>query len=743
MHFPDDQTDAQAESPTSGIDKSDIFLNLFGQSPLLALSSISPELVVNSFKKPGNELMAIKQSYKQAPDNVANGDHVSKVTSLESHDHRIPPIEVLDSSIGDLSNFDDDIQAAVNKLRDIQVGTNCVQVANILLSIQLSSFDNPVVCSVAMKQLAKYSLEEYAEEHFLIDRKVSKGAANRLLSYRLEPWHSPPCLHSALLKASGDAVSKEASSLCGDLEACLKLTKEFISDRKTKSSGYELVSKLLQQILSTVQRLSSSSSSSPSSLSQSVSFHSSKLQSILSGQQPTRTTIFNVTIQLNNLFIDEVYCQLCGLIRGNPSPKSAEMCWQMLLTCLAVFPPSKRLLPSLLHFILVELSDQVGPESRSKNKSFLSRSLTATLRSAAATVRHFIPSAPEVQAILLGEDCDVDVRTMDYVSQSYRVDSFTTIAQLESMILSSHGINFAGDNQAQEFQKMFAVFEVLDTEDLSLGLKSLDASDRVLDVIAGWVTVADAAKKALLFKVKYFFPLEDLLAMRADEQSVQSIIHLLYLQAVHDVSHGVYPCSIQDAVFLAAIRLVADDRLQRSENKPKQSAMKNNDLKVIDLKQLICADFFPSGNITPATTYIFEHKILTLFKKISIIKAIEPMDMYLKYVRSWSLYGGTFFRVSSGAITAAVDIPMVLSVSVKSLTIVDATTAAYIAEYAYDELVIWGYSFDSFMLTTVVSSVANEIPLKLKKVFRTARGEEIDRLLKVYSNYRLRRTFAI
>lgn len=56
----------------------------------------------------------------------------------------------------------------------------------------------------------------------------------------------------------------------------------------------------------------------------------------------------------------EVFCQLIKQVTANPSPDSTARGWELIVLCLATFPPA----PDLENYLECELSNKTGSEAQ-------------------------------------------------------------------------------------------------------------------------------------------------------------------------------------------------------------------------------------------------------------------------------------------------------------------------------------------------------------------------------------------
>lgn len=211
-----------------------------------------------------------------------------------------------------------------------------------------------------------------------------------------------------------------------------------------------------------------------------------------------------------------------------------------------------------------------------------------------------------------------------------------------------------------------------------------------------------------MYKVGLFYDVED---------TDTSAIELLFVQATHDIVDSRYPCSEQDAVTLAALQM-----------------------------QEAFGDFPASGTCTylrgklgvylsarvieQHTPAELEEQIYKLYKKLTGYSQMEARLSYLDYVKSWKIYGSTFFFAEP---QNNKDLPRecVLAVSNKAILVVDPTTKEFLAEYEYSTVVTWGHSLNSFVIVTGSTN------RQIKMYFKTDQGKEINNMVRCYVENRM------
>lgn len=211
-----------------------------------------------------------------------------------------------------------------------------------------------------------------------------------------------------------------------------------------------------------------------------------------------------------------------------------------------------------------------------------------------------------------------------------------------------------------------------------------------------------------MYKVGLFYDVDD---------SDSSAIELMYVQATHDVVDSRYPCSEQDAVTLAALQMqeaFGDFPASGSCSYLRGKLGVYLSARLIEQK-------------TPAE---YEEQIYKLYKKLIGYSQMEARLSYLDYVKSWKIYGSTFFFAEP---QNNKDLPRecVLAVNNKGILVVDPTTKEFLAEYDYSNVVTWGHSLNSFVIVTGSTN------RQIKMYFKTDQGKEINNMVRCYVENRM------
>lgn len=551
---------------------------------------------------------------------------------------------------------------------------NPVTITDQILTIKETVLSSTQILSYISKRVQNYSIASFAEAHFQYDRRGAQIPANmidKLISYQSEAIKGP-------LTVLTPALAVEAVQ-------CFRQIQSFMNRSSSTSSS------------------SKGASSAPTSTANFIDIVVYLIQKIIIA--PTE-------------FSEEVYLQLCKQTRKNPSPEGNELGWQLILILLACIPPSRRLIPYLMHYFSSSVENL-----QEEGKKFVGLCLKCLLRSVLSTPRRELPTEREIHALLLGEAVEVRVKCVDGRVMVATVDSFTKVKDLEDEITLRLKISPPNKH-------IFGLFELRIKSE-----RAIAGEDRVVDTLAAWTITSKIVSDAIasndlnlesgasfqmdenliprfLYRVKYFFPLGD--------EDDHVALDQLYAQALNDCITAHYPHTLQDALLLAAFQLqmLNGDFIVGREIKEFRSGS--------SIRSLCCAPWLDRDEISRVDA---ESRITALYKKLTGTNRFQARNMFLKFVQSWKLYGAKYFMVKGqlDASTSGNAHDLVLAINARSVIIVDTISCSFLADYAFEQIHSWGHSFDSFVLT--VGSAESQT----KSYFRTSQGKEIEDLLRIYS----------
>ena len=394
---------------------------------------------------------------------------------------------------------------------------------------------------------------------------------------------------------------------------------------------------------------------------------------------------------------DELYCQLCKQTNGNPKPESTESGWQLFMIALATIPPSFDLMPHLMSYFVENLTNEI-PNCAKYAEICLHRCPKICKLGA----RREIPTKLELETLRRGGVVTVRVFFLDGKYATLRADSWTTVRELEDAVSTLLKI---------ENNEPFSLCEVSTSEEERVP----DPDERILDIISFWDRTAnealakgsDVEEFCFQYKIGLFYDIED---------TDLSAIELLYIQATHDIVDSRYPCSEQDSITLAALQMQEEYGDYPGEGKC--TYLRGN-----------LGKYLAARLIQQSEASALEEHIYKLYSKLDGYSQLEARLSYLDYVKSWKIYGSTYFFVEP---QNNKDLPKecVLAVNNKGVTVISPTTKEFLAEYNYSTVVTWGHSPNSFVIVTGTQT------RQIKVYFKTEQGKELNNMVKCYIEHR-------
>jgi MyTH4 domain/FERM central domain/PTB domain (IRS-1 type)/RA like domain/WW domain len=422
---------------------------------------------------------------------------------------------------------------------------------------------------------------------------------------------------------------------------------------------------------------------------------------------------------------DEIYLQLCKQTTANPSAESTIKGWELMMFCLATFPPSKQLKKFLKSFYTTARD---SPESLDQVKEFASAALKRLPRILKLGQRKQVPSTYELDQLKSGAQCTVQVFGIDDSFKTIKVTSYTLVKDVEEEYIRKISLTSFAPFAMYESDKSRANVERL-----------LDPKDRILDVLASWTeavryeeikevapsfgrdndekeedTNGSSIFNCFLYKAK--------LVLKTNTHEIVSdpvALALMYQQAKHDVVTSRYPAKEKDLTTLAALQLQATFGDYQPEHDP------------LWLDPQLDR-FLPMSSLPPATDREhqpkrreWEVKIIEKYSKIHGFTSTEAMLNYLDYVQDWPYYGASFFMVEQRQFR---DYPdwLELGVSCEGIILMHPQKRSLLENYKYSDIVTWGSSEERFII------VVGNIVQQRKLIFKTHAGKQVNSLIHEY-----------
>ena len=403
---------------------------------------------------------------------------------------------------------------------------------------------------------------------------------------------------------------------------------------------------------------------------------------------------------------DEIFAQLIKQTRKNPSAESTVKGWQLMAICAGAYPPSKKFERYLLSYCDANTGSSMedGTPVHPGVKPYAQYVITKIRKSAGLGPRHEVPISAELQACMNREPVVIRVHFLDNKYKLMMAESWTTVRDINAMVARKLNLK---DPQP------FALFETSSLEEE----RYLDEDERILDLLAAWTKDFQEAKSKknkntptfrLVYKMRLFFNI-----LETD----QAAIDLAYVQAIHDVTDSRYPCSLEDCVQLAALQ--AQEQYGDYTNCPDLFRGEEN-----------LAKYLPPKYLQEKSATDLESMVLKVYKTLQNYSKQEAKLNYLDFVKSWKIYGSTYFFVQPQNTRDMHNFPkeVVLAINANGILVVDPDSKDFLADYPYSEVVTWGHSAQTFVL------VVGNFIRQNKIYFKTDQGVEINSLVHAYVN---------
>lgn len=465
------------------------------------------------------------------------------------------------------------------------------------------------------------------------------------------------------------------------------------------------------------------------------------IMSYMGDRKSSKEPIAHVKKMLRNLMQspaglrDEAYMQLCKQTTENPRIESTIKGWELMVFCLATFPPSKRLKDFLLDFIGRTIESKVD-----SNVTNLAQCCKEWLPQIVKMgQRKFVPSRVEIECLKDVKDVPIKVNLVDGTFKSFMVTPYVLVKNVEGLLIEKYNLTATDP---------FGLYEQAD-ENIE---RILDGKDRILDVLASWeskkeevqkdrdgptkkergkyhqhkdqnkhIARVDHNYKNFLFKAK--------LVLKTTNKEIMSdpeAVNLIYLQAVHDVVTERYPCNEKDLTGLAALQLQAQEGDYKREYA--NGWFTKRITKFMPVKQIS-----KKGKIQNNLAKEWEVKILKKYEKLAGkgFHALDAKLNYLDHVQLWTFYGAKFFIVEQRQFKDYPS-PITLGINCEGVQLMHPEKKTVLESYQYTDIVTWGHSDEKFII------VVGNIVQQRKLIFKTTEGKHMNHLIHDYVKYKVK-----
>ena len=431
---------------------------------------------------------------------------------------------------------------------------------------------------------------------------------------------------------------------------------------------------------------------------------------------------------------DELYMQICKQTTQNPRIASAIKGWELMVFCVATFPPSKQLKTYLLDFIKKAIEEKIDP----KITALAGLALINLPKIILMGQRKQVPSKQELECLINNKPVAIQVNLCNDTFKTLKTDSYTLVKDVEDELVKKYNLTC---------RTPFAMYERADANVERI----LNSEDRILDVLASWenrkftdeVEVVeakssrktkfdkhkDANKKIKKVEIEYGSLLyKAKLVLKMDNGEIMGdpeAVNLIYVQATQDVITERYPFQEKDITVIAALQLQATfgnfskDVHQAGWLAPKITEYIPRSL--ITVKNVINENKVKE----------WEMKILNKYVKVADFTALDAKLNYLDYVQEWTFYGATFFMVEQRQFKEYPS-PLTLGINCEGVLLMHPEKKTVLENYQFTDIVTWGHSDEKFIV------VVGNILQQRKLIFKTSEGKHMNHLIHDYVKFKVK-----
>jgi len=376
---------------------------------------------------------------------------------------------------------------------------------------------------------------------------------------------------------------------------------------------------------------------------------------------------------------DEILLQICKQVTNHPRPVNALKGWELMTIILAAFPPSAELREFLVDFFQRNVNDNTqggDPEIR----KFATMSLERMEIITEIGARLEVPSSKEIKRERTGQLVPIHIFTLANVRYTVDVGTFTQVKEVFVALTEQMGIRFSS---------IFSIYE-FDHNDVSLPLLS---TVRILDVVGAWERKAAELK---LTDPNFRFMLKAHLMVKSSHDPLSDdpvAMNLMYVQAIYDVQHQVYPYVPKTVPNLAALQL----HIENGDY--------NKATHTVEWVEGKLGEILPPGYISAkkgSKKYAqaaaeAASLIITKYGKLSGVTVDDAKAGYLEYVQGWQLYGAFTTDAEQKQIA---ELPSELKIAITSeaIHLLDKRTSDVLGSFSFLDIVNYGYAEDRFIL---------------------------------------------
>jgi len=431
---------------------------------------------------------------------------------------------------------------------------------------------------------------------------------------------------------------------------------------------------------------------------------------------------------------DELYMQICKQTTQNPRIASAIKGWELMVFCVATFPPSKQLKTYLLDFIAKAIEEKIDP----KITALAEVAKTNLPKIILMGHRKQVPSKQELESLINNTPVAIQVNLCNDTFKTLKTDSYTLVKDIEDELVKKYNLSC---------RSPFAMYERAGANVERI----LSPDDRILDILASWenrtykdeVEVVekkssrrskfdnhkDANKQVQRVVLEYnSFLYKAKLVLKMDNGEIMGdpeAVNLIYVQATQDVITERYPFAEKDITVIAALQLQATFGNYSSE--VHQQGWLAPKITEYIPRSLISI----KGLINENKVKEWECKILSKYQKVTDFTALDAKLNYLDYVQEWTFYGATFFTVEQRQFREYPS-PLTLGINCEGVLLMHPENKTVLENYQFTDIVTWGHSDEKFIV------VVGNILQQRKLIFKTSDGKHMNHLIHDYVKFKVK-----
>jgi len=183
----------------------------------------------------------------------------------------------------------------------------------------------------------------------------------------------------------------------------------------------------------------------------------------------------------------------------------------------------------------------------------------------------------------------------------------------------------------------------------------------------------------------YCFIFKKKIFLRDDEREMQDSVakHYVYVQALYNVVESDYPCSVEDAIKLAALQV----QIAYGDHKPGSHVV---GFLTQNLRQFIPKDLFQTKRPVDWEAMIFKSHQAHVGKTSE-----EAKNEYLEVVKQWPFYGTTFYPACKSIGNKKIPNRVIIGVNAEGILLLKKDKEL-VSTHPFTEICSWASSSTTF-----------------------------------------------